>query len=377
MNLMRQLLPPHIQNLKAYVPGKPIAETEREYGVTNIAKLASNENCLGASPAAIAAATKALTSVELYPDAGAFYLKQSINEHFSRSGLGPENIVVGNGTNEILTLVVRALVGPGESVLMGWPSFIVYRLAAMGLHRGVHAIPLLADDTYDLEAMAQAARNPENNIKVIFIANPNNPTGTYVGDKALAKFLQDIPEDIAVVLDEAYAEYVDCADYPDSINIALSRPRTIATRTFSKAYGLASLRVGFAIGDVELVSALDRLRDPFNVNTSAQEAAIAALGDQAHVERAKAHNQAGRATLTSSLQELGFTVTPSQCNFVLATLPEACAMTSGELHEFLLRSGVIIRPMGGYGRPDSFRITVGTDEQTARLLAALQKAFAK
>ncbi len=372
--MTRPLVAPHLQNLIAYVPGKPIEETEREYGVSGIAKLASNENCLGPSPKAAAAAAAALSSMHLYPDAGAFYFKQRLVEHHRAAGIDAAQLVVGNGTNEILTLLVRALVGPDEAVMVGWPSFIVYRLAAMGLNRREYPVALRPDHTYDLEAMAQVARDDNNRVKLIFVANPNNPTGQYIGRADLEAFLDAVPADVTVVLDEAYAEYVDADDYPDGMALCMRRPRTVVTRTFSKVFGLAALRVGYAVCDPEIADVLNRLRDPFNTNSVAQVAAMAALDDTDHVAKSVAHNSQERARLAAALEGLGIDVTPSQCNFLLGTWPEGAPPTA-DINEQLLRRAVIVRPMAGYGLAQSARITVGTADENNRLIAALREVL--
>ncbi|MCP4501022.1 MAG: histidinol-phosphate transaminase [Deltaproteobacteria bacterium] len=366
---MRDLVEPHLQNLIPYIPGKPIEETEREYGVTNIAKLASNENPMGPSPLALEAMVKAARSAHLYPDAGGFFLKERILQRHEEHKVRPEQLVLGNGTNEILTLLVRAFVGDGEAVLLGWPSFVVYRLAAKSQNRAEVAVPLKDDLTYDFPAMAaQFAERPE--IKLVFLANPNNPTGQGFSDEELQGFLKVVPEDVVVVLDEAYAEYVDRADYPDGVALAMSRPRTVVTRTFSKAFGLAACRVGYAICDPQIADILNRLRDPFNTNTIGQAAALAALGDVKHVARSKTHNLAERPRLALGLSDRGFKVVPSDANFVLARVQNGMPDIPA-LHEELLKRAVIVRPVIGYGLADAARITVGTVEENDRLLEAL------
>jgi len=366
---MRDLVEPHLKDLIPYVPGKPIEETEREYGVTNIAKLASNENPLGPSPLALQAMQEAAKSAHLYPDAGAYYLKERILQRHADVGVRAEQLVLGNGTNEILTLLVRAFVGEGEAVLFGWPSFVVYRLAARGMNREEVAVELNDDLSYDFDALA-AAFEQKPNIKMVFLANPNNPTGQSFGDDELKGFLAKVPDDVIVVLDEAYAEYVWREDYPNGIRLACERPRTVTTRTFSKAFGLAACRVGYAVCDPALADILNRLRDPFNVNAIAQAGAMAALDDEEHVLRSKAHNMKELPRLAEGLQKRGFDVVPSEANFVLmrvkGDLPDIPT-----LHEALLQRAIIVRPVAGYGLKDAARVTVGTAEENDRLLAAL------
>jgi histidinol-phosphate aminotransferase len=371
---MRPLVEPHLQNLVPYVPGKPIEETEREYGITGIAKLASNENALGASPLALEAAHKALTQSHLYPDAGGFYLKQRLMKLHAAHDVTERNLMLGNGTNEIINLLVRAFVGPGEALLNAWPSFVCYRLAARACGREEIAVPL--DDTlgYDLPAMAQAART--TNAKLVFIANPNNPTGRAFGADALKRFLDDVPADLIVVLDEAYAEYVRMSDYPDGLALAMSRPRTLVTRTFSKVYGLAGLRLGYAVGDSAIIDVLERMRDPFNTNQTAQAAAMAALDDTAHLQRTLAHNAVELPRMTQELDARGLDVVPSEGNFVLVHV-KRFPLAAAALHEQLLRKGLIVRPVANYGLTDALRITIGTVVENERLLRALDDIAAE
>ena len=371
---MRPLVEPFLRELSAYVPGKPIEETEREYGVANIAKLASNENCLGPSPKAIAAAQKALASAHLYPDAGGFYLKRRLCERHAAQGVRPEQIVLGNGTNEIIQLVVRAFCCADEAILNAWPSFVVYRLAAKAKGRLEVAVPLARDHAYDLDGMIAALQASKVPVKVAFLANPNNPTGTYVGRDALERFVARLPDDVVLVLDEAYAEYATVADYPDGIALAMRRPRTVVLRTFSKIFGLAGLRIGYAVGDVEVIEVLDRLRDPFNTGAIAQAAALAALDDEEHARRSRDHVARELPRLTAGLRARGFAVAPSIANFVLADVP--AQITAKQLDVELLKRGVIVRPVANYGLPNSVRITVGTVEEDDRLLRALDAVLA-
>lgn len=369
---MLPLVEPHLAALTPYVPGKPIEETEREYGIQGIAKLASNENCLGPSPLALEAASRALQALHLYPDADGFYLKQRLAKLHAAHAVEPAQIVLGNGTNELLTLLVRAFVGPGEAVLNAWPSFVVYRLATRAAGRVEVSVPVAEDLGYDLDAMAAAIERSEHPIKLVFLANPNNPTGRYFGEDALARFITQIPPDVIVVLDEAYAEYVTAEDYPDGMSWVAKRPRFVVTRTFSKIYGLAASRVGYAVCDPQIADILNRLRDPFNVNSVGYAAAMAALDDSAHVERARTHNAMELPKLTAGLERLGLRVTPSVANFVLVHVDERLPPIP-TLNTELLKRGVIIRPVANYGLTQSARITVGTTAENERLLGALQE----
>jgi histidinol-phosphate aminotransferase len=364
---MRPLVEPHLRNLLPYVPGKPIEETEREYGVTNIAKLASNENCLGPSPRATAAVVAALSKGHLYPDAGSFALKARLAKLHD---VDVAQIVVGCGTNELITHLCRALLGEGDALLNAWPSFVCYRIGARIVGAPERTVPLTPSLEYDLQALADVAAT-DPSVKLVFLANPNNPIGACFGAADLDAFLNRIPSDVVVVLDEAYAEYVERPDYEDAAAIVRRRPRTLFLRTFSKVYGLAGYRIGYAVGDAELVGVLNQMRDAFNVTSLAQIAALAAIDDVDHVERARAHNRAELPRVTTALQKLGFAVTPSQANFVLATLGDDFPLDVPTLNVALLKRALIVRPVANYGLARSVRITIGTEAENDRLLGAL------
>lgn len=366
---MRPLVEPHLQRLLPYVPGKPIEETEREYGVRHIAKMASNENCLGPSPRAGAAVKAALEKGHLYPDAGAFELKARLAKLHD---VDPGVIVVGSGSNELITLLCRGLLGPGDALLNAWPSFVVYRMGARAQGVPEHVVAL-KDNAYDLDALADVAVK-ERSIKLVFVANPNNPTGSSFGKADLDAFLARVPADVVVVLDEAYAEYVRRDDYEDGVRVALKRPRTLVLRTFSKIYGLAAYRVGYGIGDPELIYLLNALRDPFNVSALGQIAATAALDDDEHLKKSRQHNDRELPRLVKGLEDRGLVVTPSQANFVLATLPTKSpfgALTAAQMNVELLKRALIVRPVANYDLPNSLRVSVGTVEENDRLLAAV------
>jgi len=370
---MRPLVEPHLQALLPYVPGKPIEETEREYGVTNIAKLASNENCLGPSPAATAAVMAALPKAHLYPDAGAFALKSRI----ARFHDVPMNqIVVGAGSNELITLLCRLLLGKDDVLVNAWPSFVCYRMGARMQGAAELTVALKRDHSYDLDALA-AAICAEPKAKLVFLANPNNPTGTCFGAAEFDAFLARIPAHVVVVLDEAYAEYVALADPVDAIAVVKRRPRTVMLRTFSKAYGLAAYRIGYGVGDPEIIELLERLRDAFNVSSLAQIAACAALDDREFVARSRAHNDDWRPRLQAGLERLGLEVTPSHTNFLMCTLPASLPLDVAALNVALLKRALIIRPVANYGLTRSFRVTVGTAAENERLLAALTTILAE
>ena len=362
------LVPPNVASLQPYVPGKPIEEVEREYGVSDVAKLASNENALGPSPKAMAAGREAMAKVHLYPDGSAYYLKRALAE---RHGLTPEEVAVGNGSNELIELLVRTFVLEGEEVLTSAQSFIAYKLAAHAHGRRLVEAPMKERFHYDLEALA-GHLSPRT--KVVFLANPDNPTGTWFLEKDLVPFLEKVSRDTLVVLDEAYVEFVESPGFQDAMALRERHPNLVVLRTFSKIYGLAGLRLGYAFAQPELVAFLDRVRAPFNVNMVAQAAGAAALEDEEHVELSRGLVRVERPFLMAGLRELGATVVPSQANFVLADFPGRPGMA---LFEALLREAVVVRPVAGYGFPTGQRITVGTHEENVKVLAALRKVLAR
>ena len=359
-------VPPHIASLAPYVPGKPIEEVEREYGVSGVAKLASNENALGPSPRALAALREACGRVHLYPDGSAFSLRSAL---CARLSLSPEEIAVGNGSNELLELLVRTFVAEGEETLTSESSFIVYKLASQAHGRRCVEAPLRAH-RYDLGAIRERV---SSRTRLVFLANPDNPNGTYFTEQELVPFLQAISQDILVVLDEAYVEFVTARDFPDGLAIRRRFPNVVTCRTFSKIYGLAGLRLGYLVAAPEVVSYLERVRAPFNTNLLAQAAGAAALGDEEHVARSRALVESERPFLSAGLQALGAVVEPSQANFVFADFPGRPAKA---LFEALLREGVVVRPLGAYGFPTAHRITVGLRAENEKLLAALGKVLA-
>jgi histidinol-phosphate aminotransferase len=359
---MRPLVTPTIESLAVYEAGKPVEELARELGVTDAIKLASNENPLGPSPRAVAAVEGAISGVHRYPDAAAYRLREKLAAFH---GVGMDEIVQGNGSNELIELCVRTFATQGDHVVFAEPAFIVYKLASLAHGVPFTAVPLRAF-THDLEAMA-AAVTPAT--RLLFVANPNNPTGTYVGRSAVEKLLAEVPPEVVVVMDEAYLQYADAEDYPDSLKLRKLRERLIVLRTFSKIYGLAALRVGYAIGPAKLIDYMNRVRAPFNVGTLGQVAALAAIDDAEHVERSRTHNSRERARLEPALRELGLVVAPSQANFVFVD----ARRPGRELYERLLRKGVIVRP---FGDTTYLRITVGTTSENDRLLVALSEVLA-
>jgi histidinol-phosphate aminotransferase len=364
--------PQYIRAIAPYQPGKPISELAREMGIAeaSIVKLASNENPLGVSPAARAAIEAALPELGRYPDGNGFELKSALA---ARYDVPMDRIVLGNGSNDVLEMVAIAFLAPGRSAVYSQHAFAVYPLATQA--RGARGIVVPAKHYgHDLAAMRKAI---DADTRVVFIANPNNPTGTLLSGAELEAFLRDVPPHVVVVLDEAYNEYLPEAVRYDSLPWLGRHRNLVVTRTFSKAYGLAGLRVGFALCDEKVADLLNRVRQPFNVNELALVAATAALGDAAFVRRSRELNLAGMRQLVDGFRRLGLAWIPSFGNFVSVEIQRANGETrAGAAFEKLLRQGVIVRPVGGYGLPDHLRVTVGLPEENDRFLAALAAALA-
>jgi len=356
-------VPDWIRTLVPYPPGKPIEEVEREQGIRDSIKLASNENPLGPSPKAVAAIGAALGKLHRYPEGNCYYLRQALAE---RLGVPQTSLIFGNGSNEIIELIVRTFLQPGEEAVMSDQAFVVYRLIVQAAGGRSRAVPL-RDFTHDLEGIA-AAITPRT--RVVFLANPNNPTGTIFLKGAWELFLSVVPRDVVVVMDEAYAEYVEDVNYPQSVAAASAGRNVVVLRTFSKIYGLAGLRVGYGVAPAALVELMDRVRQPFNVNSLAQVGALAALGDDDHIERSRTCNREGMAYLRQESERLGLSVVPSWANFLLIEVGDG-----GRVYEELLKHGVIVRPMGVYGFPRHARVTVGTAEENERFVSALEKVL--
>jgi histidinol-phosphate aminotransferase len=358
------LVIPTIEQLAPYEGGKPIEELERELGITDAVKLASNENPLGPSPRALDAARQVLSDSHRYPDGAAYNLRAKLAK---KHGVGMDEVLLGAGSNELLDLIVRVFCTSAEHIVFAEPAFVVYRIAAMAGGVPFTAVPLTAGLVHDLPAMA-AAVTPET--RVMFIANPNNPTGTHVGRNAVEKLLREVPSDVIIVMDEAYFEYADAPDYPDSLQLRSLRERLLVLRTFSKIYGLAAFRVGYAVGPRPLVDYMNRVRAPFNVSTLGQAAAAAALDDQDHVETSRALNQRERLLMTEALTGRGLSVAPSQANFLLVDVKRPARA----VYEALLQKGVIVRPFASL--PTSLRVTLGTERENERFLNAIGQVLA-
>lgn len=351
---------PDIQSLSPYVPGKPIDELQRELGLTRVIKLASNENPLGPSPKAVAALAGANDTLHRYPDGGAYRLRQAIAERWKVTS---EQVILGNGSDEILGLLARTFLAPGDEAVMADHTFVIYRMEVTAAHGKPVVVPLV-NWTHNLEAMAQAI-TPRT--RLLFICNPNNPTGTTVPAEAISRLMAKLPRDVIVVFDEAYFEYVRDPQFPDTIAYVKEGRNVIVLRTFSKIYGLAGLRIGYGISTPEINDLLNRVRPPFNANSLAQRAALAALGDDEHVARSRAVNAAGMEQLGSGLTELGFAPIPSEANFLYFDVKR----DGRQVFESLLREGIIVRHIEG----TMLRVTVGQFDENAAFLQALKKVL--
>jgi histidinol-phosphate aminotransferase len=357
---LRDLVNPHILELAPYQPGKPVEELERELGVVGSIKIASNENSLGPSPRAVEAVRAALDGVNRYPDGASFALRNKLAE---RLEVSPDQLVFGCGADEILELLAKTLLGPGREAVFAWPSFAMYPVVVQGMGATARPVPLDDDLVHDLPAMAAAVGE---NTRLVIVCNPNNPTGTSVGAEAFDHFVESLPEDVVLAVDEAYVEYARRPDFPDSLAWVRRRPGTVVLRTFSKIYGLAGLRIGYAVADTELAGYLQRARHPFNVNRLAEAAALAALDDFEHAERSRRVNAEGAEYLTRELTAMGVEVWPTDANYILVR-------GGADVYDRLLREGVIVRPLSGFGMPDFVRVTIGLPEENERFVKTLRK----
>ncbi len=351
-----------ILKIPPYVPGKPIEEVEKEFGKKRWVKLASNENLLGPSPKAVKAIKKELPKIYLYPEGPCTLLKQSLAQKFF---LPEESIVVSNGADNLILMIACAFVNEGEEVMMADPTFPVYSNVTQ-IMGGKTIRVRLKNYTHDLERMGERVTQKT---KLIFICNPNNPTGTIVSKKVLDSFLSGLPSRVIVILDEAYREFVDDPDFPDGIDYVREGRAVIVLRTFSKVYGLAGLRIGYALGPKELIHCLNQVRDPFPVHRLAQVAAIAALGDERHAKRSIQMVQEGRRYLSFELEKMGLNCVPSQANFLFVDFKRDIE----SIFQNLLREGIIIRPGKIWGYPTCGRITIGRMEDNKRFIRAVRK----
>lgn len=363
-----ELCRPEILSIHPYTPGKPLDQVMAELGLAEILQLANNENVLGPSPKAVAAMALAAGDYWLYPDLSHHRLKAALSAHL---GIGADHLVIGAGSTAIIRLIGETFFRPGDEVVYAWPGFIMYDWACRLMGAKQVAVPLDGDMRHDLDRMAAAITD---RTRLVFVCNPNNPTGTYNTRAEIERFLDQVPADVIVVLDEAYFEFARrMTDYPDGIDYVRQGRRVLVLRSFSKIYGLAGLRVGYGIGAPELVGLLRRTREPFHVTSPAQEAAIAALGDSEHVQASVAAAVESCAILAAASAKLGLKMVPSVANFAMIdagrdTVPLAAAM---------LQQGVMIRPANIFGLPTWMRITVGTPAQTQRFVEVLQSALAE
>lgn len=358
--------PRYVSAIQPYVPGKPVEELERELGIRDSVKLASNENPLGPSPLVLKKIindltnTKSSLSLNRYPDGNGYYLKQALSRRLSVS---EDEIILGNGSNELIDIAARTFLQPGDEAVMAHPSFVVYPMATQA--QGATAIQIpLKKYTHDLDAMADAITS---STKIVFIANPNNPTGTMNTKAEFERFMKRIPEGILVVCDEAYCEYVTKPDYPDSMKYLAQGKDILILRTFSKMYGLAGLRIGYGIGRKDIIGEMNKLRPPFNTSSIAQKAALWALQDENHLQRTREINEQGKTYLYKELDSIGMKYVPTEANFIFMPL-EHDAHT---LYTILLKQGVIVRPMGQH----EIRVTIGLPEENKRFIDALKKVM--
>ena len=364
------LCAPGVQALQPYLPGKPVAELEREYGIRNAVKLASNENPFGPSPLAIAAAKEVLQDLSRYPEGSGYLLVERLAE---KHQLEPSCITLGNGSNDVLDIIARVFLTPDHEAVFSQHAFAVYPIAVQAVgatariapaHDGRHGAAYGHDLAAMLELIGPATR-------LVFIANPNNPTGTWLGSDELEQFIAALPAHVMVVVDEAYFEYVEQAGYPDTSTWLARFPNLIVTRTFSKAYGLAGLRIGYALSHPDVAGLLNRVRQPFNVNSVAQAAALAALDDVDYLQQCIMFNREGMTQLVTGFETLGLSYIKSVANFVAVDTGRSGA----DVFAALLQKGVIVRPVANYGMPGHLRVTVGRSEENARFLGALEQVL--
>src|SRR5213080_1159872 len=356
----------HILGIAPYEPGKPIEETEREYGVHDAIKLASNENPLAPSERVQRAIAAQLAHLNRYPDGSGFYLRQALAK---KHGFTHDQIVLGNGSNELIELAVRTFLKPGDEAIVPHPSFVVYPMIVQAAG-GIRVMVMLKDHRLDLEAMARAI-TPMT--KIVFVANPNNPTATIVSADEVEAFMARVPERTIVVFDEAYIEFALGPDFPETLNYVKQGRKVVVLRTFSKATSLAGLRVGYGVADADAVALMNRIRQPFNVNSLAQAGALAALEDEGHVLECVRMIEAGRHFLYDEFKTLGVQYVPARANFILVDVGRSAA----DIYQKLLHKGVIVRPMTPFGLETALRITVGTPEENRKLVKALRAVLGK
>src|SRR5215831_18058935 len=356
----------HILGIAPYEPGKPIEELERELGITDVIKLASNENPLSPSERVLKAIADALPHLNRYPDGSGFYLRQALAH---RHGLSADHVILGNGSNDLIELLVRGFLRAGEEAVIPHPSFVVYPMIVQAAG-GIRVMVMLKDHRLDLEAMARAI-TPMT--KMVFVANPNNPTATIVTADEVEAFMARMPERTIVIFDEAYMEFAMGPDFPNTLEYVRQGRKVLVLRTFSKAASLAGLRVGYGVADADAIALMNRIRQPFNVNSLAQAAALAALEDEPHVQECVRMIDTGRQFLYDEFTALGIRYVPSRANFILVDV----GRSASDIYQRLLKEGVIVRPMTPFGMESALRVTVGTPEENRRLVKALKTVLGR
>ena len=360
---MLKFVSDNIKNLVPYQPGKPIEELEREIGIKGVIKLASNENPLGASRKAIDALKEYIDKkVHRYPDGGGFYLRQALAKKW---GVSLESVILGNGSNEIIELLIRTLVSPGDNAVTSENTFSVYRLIMTAANGSIITVPM-KDERFDLKAIAGKINS---RTRLVFIANPNNPTGTMVTAPEMKDFMNSVPHDVMIVFDEAYAEYVTSDQYPDSLSYLIDGRNVTILRTFSKIYGLAGLRIGYGLTTVEIADMMNRVRQPFNTNALAQVGALAALEDVSHIEESRRINNEGKEYLYKEFHSMGIDYIPTEANFIYFRAGD----DGRAIFNAMLKDGIIIRHMGGA----NLRVTIGLPEENRKFVAVLTKVLGK
>jgi len=363
---VKKMVRSNLLNVKNYVPGKPIEEVERELGLKDVIKLASNENCFGPSPMAIDAIRRSLKTINRYPDSASFYLRKKLA---SMLGVREDNLIFGNGSDEVICMAIRAFVESGDEVIIAKSTFLIYEIASQVQNAKIKTVPMTGELKYDLKEMKKAI-TPVT--KLVFIANPDNPTGTYITKKELDEFLHGLPENLIVFLDEAYFEFANYSfkDYPNGLDY-LKRPGLIVARTFSKVFGLAGLRIGYGVASPEVISYMERVREPFNINILAQVAAAAALDDKVFIKKTIAHVEMEREFLYAAFRKLGLEYHRSATNFVVVNVAKDCKIVFNDL----MKEGIIVRDMKAWGLDTFIRVTIGTKVENRRFITALKKVL--
>jgi histidinol-phosphate aminotransferase len=355
-----------LHDLKPYEPGKPIEEVKRELGLTHVIKLASNENPIGASEASKDAVSKALENSHIYPDGNCFELKKALADNMQVS---TDQLIIGNGSDEIIKMLAETFLNQGDEVIAPTPSFSEYWFAATVMNAKVTGVPLKSDFSYDVDAMINVV-TPKT--KMIFLCNPNNPTGTYLTKDELERILNSIPKDIIVVIDEAYCEYANASDYPNGVDY-IDNYRVVVLRTFSKIYGLAAFRIGYGVANAKIINYISRVREPFNVNSFAQVAAIAALTDEDHLLKSRQIVEQAKQMLFTEFKQMGLSYIPTQANFVFVDTKK----NARDIFTRLLKRGVIVRTGDIFGQPTYIRVTFGTQKENEFFIKELKAVLAE